>query len=128
MAKRESDSKAKMILATLGLLRGSGARLAATFPRAIEQRRAAAACQHPPQYQALVMTANPPATDIPEGFVPLFRTSAFLDTLGPLLRQTPIGRAARADEIAKAVLFLVSDDASFVTGAGLVIDGGWTET
>jgi hypothetical protein len=39
MAKRESDSKAKMILATLGLLRGSGARLAATFPRAIEQRK-----------------------------------------------------------------------------------------
>jgi acyl-coenzyme A thioesterase 13 len=30
------------------------------------------------------MTANPPATDIPEGFVPLFRTSPFLDTLGPL--------------------------------------------
>lgn len=43
-----------------------------------------------------------------------------------ILRQTPIGRAASADEIAKAVLFLVSDDASFVTGTGLVIDGGLT--
>jgi NAD(P)-dependent dehydrogenase (short-subunit alcohol dehydrogenase family) len=45
-----------------------------------------------------------------------------------ILRQTPMGRAARADEVAKAVLFLVSDDASFITGTGLVIDGGWTAT
>ena len=29
------------------------------------------------------MTTKPPATDIPKGFVPLFRTSAFLDALGP---------------------------------------------
>src|SRR6516165_2479631 len=31
----------------------------------------------------LTVTAKPPATDIPEGFVPLFRTSLFLDALGP---------------------------------------------
>jgi len=29
------------------------------------------------------VTTKPPATDIPEGFVPLFRTSPFLDALGP---------------------------------------------
>ena len=45
-----------------------------------------------------------------------------------ILTQTPLGRPASADEIAKAVLFLLSDDASFVTGAALVIDGGWTAT
>ena len=45
-----------------------------------------------------------------------------------ILRQTPMGRAARAEEVAKAVLFLVSDEASFITGTGLVIDGGWTAT
>ncbi len=38
----------------------------------------------------------------------------------------PIGRFGRPDEIAKAALFLASDDASFVTGSSLVVDGGIT--
>ena len=38
----------------------------------------------------------------------------------------PIGRFAEPVEIARAVLFLASDEASFVTGACLVIDGGFT--
>ncbi len=38
----------------------------------------------------------------------------------------PIGRVGRADEIARAVLFLCSDAASFVTGHDLRVDGGYT--
>jgi 3-oxoacyl-[acyl-carrier protein] reductase len=38
----------------------------------------------------------------------------------------PLGRAGRAEEVAAAYAFLASDDASFVTGAILVIDGGQT--
>ena len=38
----------------------------------------------------------------------------------------PIGRLGTADDIAKGIVFLASDDASFMTGAGLVVDGGWT--
>jgi NAD(P)-dependent dehydrogenase (short-subunit alcohol dehydrogenase family) len=38
----------------------------------------------------------------------------------------PLGRAGRSEEIAAAYAFLASDDASFITGATLVIDGGQT--
>jgi NAD(P)-dependent dehydrogenase (short-subunit alcohol dehydrogenase family) len=37
----------------------------------------------------------------------------------------PVGRMGRPDEIAAAALYLASDEASFVTGESLVIDGGW---
>ena len=38
----------------------------------------------------------------------------------------PMGRLGRAEELARAALFLASDDASFMTGASLVVDGGIT--
>lgn len=43
-----------------------------------------------------------------------------------LAQQHPIGRLARAEEIAQMVVFLASDAASFVTGSTHVIDGGFT--
>lgn len=39
--------------------------------------------------------------------------------------RTPLGRLAKVDDIAKAGLFLVSDDASYITGVTLPVDGGW---
>ncbi len=41
-------------------------------------------------------------------------------------RVIPMGRGARAEEIARAVLFLASDDASYITGTELAIDGGYS--
>jgi cyclopentanol dehydrogenase len=43
-----------------------------------------------------------------------------------MLSRIPLGRYGQPDEVAYGVLYLASDEASFVTGSELVIDGGWT--
>ena len=42
------------------------------------------------------------------------------------LRRLPMGRAATTEDIAYGVLYLASDESSYVTGSELVIDGGTT--
>jgi NAD(P)-dependent dehydrogenase (short-subunit alcohol dehydrogenase family) len=42
------------------------------------------------------------------------------------LRRTPLGRLGRPEDVAAAVVFLASEESSFVTGTTLVVDGGWS--
>lgn len=48
------------------------------------------------------------------------------DVQEQLKAATPLGRLGEAEDVAAAVLFLASDEASFMTGAELVVDGGYT--
>lgn len=45
---------------------------------------------------------------------------------GPFLEQMPLGRWATEDEVAAPIVFLLSDDASMISGVSLPIDGGYT--
>ena len=43
----------------------------------------------------------------------------------PWARRTPLGRRGRPEDVSAAVAWLCSSDASFITGSGVVVDGGW---
>jgi len=47
------------------------------------------------------------------------------EALGPVFSRVPLQRIGEPNEIANASLFLASDEASYITGAELAVDGGW---
>ncbi len=50
----------------------------------------------------------------------------YKEAMDQLVKATPLGRLGQPEEVANAILFLASDEASYINGAELVIDGGYS--
>src|SRR6202035_3348392 len=97
----------------VGLVHG----LAKRYAR--EKIRVNAVCPGPTDTPMLRVFVARPDSQLPPGETP---ESLVLKRGG----QVPMGRPARLEEIANAALFLISDEASYVTGVALPVDGGAT--
>lgn len=73
-----------------------------------------------------VNCVNPAVVDTPMLAKEVSRSSNPRRYLAESRKMQPMGRVGKPSEIASAVLFLASDDSSFVTGAALSVDGGST--
>src|SRR2546426_2174552 len=74
-----------------------------------------------------VNAVSPGATDTPGLNELLGSSEAGQQRAKTIASTVPLGRRGTPDEIAKAVVFLASDDSSFITGAELFVDGGFAQ-
>jgi 3-oxoacyl-[acyl-carrier protein] reductase len=78
--------------------------------------------------RGILVNAVAPGSTLTDGTRALFygEDGAFKDSVKQLLAHIPLGRPARVEEIAHAVLFLAAPESSYVHGHILTVDGGWT--
>ena len=74
-----------------------------------------------------VNAVSPGATDTPGLSELVASAETGQQRLKMISNSVPLGRLGTSDEIAKAVVFLASDDSSYVTGAELFVDGGFAQ-
>lgn len=67
-----------------------------------------------------------PGSILTEGTKSIFYSRENKQRADSLISHIPLGKPGETEDVAAAVLFLVSDDAKYVTGHTLVVDGGWT--
>jgi NAD(P)-dependent dehydrogenase (short-subunit alcohol dehydrogenase family) len=107
------------ISSTMGRAGASGASLYVASKHAVEGLAKSAALEGAP-VNVRVNVVAPGATDTQM----LDRFAGSGETKQQLLNRVPAKRMAKTDEVANAVVFLASDEASFITGASLPVDGG----
>jgi NAD(P)-dependent dehydrogenase (short-subunit alcohol dehydrogenase family) len=72
------------------------------------------------------VNAVAPGSILTEGTKAVFYSPETKQKADSLISHIPLGRPGDTDDIAEAVVYLASDDAKYVTGHTLVVDGGWT--
>ena len=78
--------------------------------------------------KGILVNAVAPGSTLTRGTKALFYgpDGAYTENAESLLSHIPLGRPGKVEEIAAAVLFLVAPEASYINGAILTVDGGWT--
>jgi 3-oxoacyl-[acyl-carrier protein] reductase len=78
--------------------------------------------------QGILVNAVAPGSTLTQATKALFYgpEGAFTEKAASLISHIPLGRPGRPEEIAHSVLFLVAPEASYINGAVLVVDGGWS--
>ena len=78
--------------------------------------------------EGILVNAVAPGSTLTRGTEALFygTDGAYTENAASLLSHIPLGRPGKVEEIAHAVLFLVSPEASYINGVVLPVDGGWT--
>ena len=97
-------------------------------PGAAAYHASKAAVRHLTKHVAVAYAAeNIRANSVHPGIVgtPMVLVDQAEETSAAVIAATPLGRMALPVELARGILFLASDDSSFMTGAELVIDGGY---
>jgi NAD(P)-dependent dehydrogenase (short-subunit alcohol dehydrogenase family) len=74
-----------------------------------------------------VNAVSPGATDTPAARELVASSETGQQRLKMISNAVPLGRLGTPDEVAKAVVFLASDDSSFITGTELFVDGGFAQ-
>jgi 3-oxoacyl-[acyl-carrier protein] reductase len=78
--------------------------------------------------QGILVNCVAPGSTLTEGTRKLFYCAdgKFKDSVSSMLAHIPLGRPGTVEEIANAVLFLAAPESSYINGAVLTVDGGWT--
>ena len=78
--------------------------------------------------EGILVNAVAPGSTLTLGTEALFygEDGAYTENAASLLSHIPLGRPGQTAEVAAAVLFLVSPDASYINGSIITVDGGWT--
>jgi 2-keto-3-deoxy-L-fuconate dehydrogenase len=84
------------------------------------------AVEYPTQLRVNCVCPGTVDTPFVEDYLEKFHKHEKDKVRGELNQRQPIGRLGRPEEIASLALYLASDEAGFVTGSAVTIDGGWT--